>query len=272
MIVAMIAVELRGRLGNQMFQWAFALAAATRLRSTFWMPSHELASVFNLDVGRELPARPVRLTNLARYRARRLAPVEVAPETPAADVLGSLQDGRRYGGYFQSAQFFIDVAEEVRSAFTPRPEHLEAFTSSYGGLVEESYACVHVRRGDYVDWNGGLMILPWEYFDAQVERVADGRTVVFLSDEPSEVRDRYGTVENARFEHNSAIVDLQLIANAQRCVLANSSFSWWGAWLNRRPGAQVIAPRHWLGFRAGAEWPPGILPEPWEQSDVPIVV
>ena len=152
----MIAVEARGRLGNQMFQFAFGLAAAKRLGTTFAMATDLLREAFTLGpYGRPLG----RAWRGARYRhARRAQPypiMKVDNESYAdpAEVIPKLRDRRQYAGFFQSELFFANAREEVRNAFVPRPEAKRAFQAAYGDLANGPYICCHVRRTDYVASN-----------------------------------------------------------------------------------------------------------------------
>ena len=70
-----------------------------------------------------------------------------------------------------------------------------------------------------------------------------------------EVGEKY---KNAKYVHESEIVDFQLLMNADICVISNSTFAWWGAYLNRKVHKMVMAPKYFLGFHDGKEFPNGI--------------
>jgi len=97
---------------------------------------------------------------------------------------------------------------------------------------------------------------------------ARGTPVVFVGDDLDEARESFRDLPGARFERNDEAIDLQLLRQATAVVVSNSTFAWWGAWLNQRPGARVVAPRHWLGFRFGWEYPPHVIPSGWHQVRV----
>jgi hypothetical protein len=266
----MIAVEARGRLGNQLFQFAFGVAAAARLGTDFAMNDDLLRPNFTLEPW-GAPAR--RLSRSSRYRiAQRRSPFPVvrfddAYQAPG-EVLALVKDRTHYAGFFQSELFFKDAAADVRRMFRPRPEHERAFKDRYEDLLREPYVCCHVRRTDYLDWRGGVA-LPVSYYRAGLERLAldPGRTIVVVGDDLDWLRDELGD-ERFRFERNEEIVDLLLLANAQELVLSNSSFAWWGAWLNER-ASRVVAPQYWVGFNERRECPERVLARRWEQ--IPVV-
>jgi Glycosyl transferase family 11 len=283
----MIAVELRGRLGNQLFQYAFAMAASSRLGTdfAFYVPNaaapdgEELSRYFTL-AGRKLaliddPGYPRRWIDNQDYDR---------PE----DVLEGLTDRTSYGGYFQSPRFFADVEREVRRAFEIRPDLDRAFRDRFANLLAEPYVCCQVRRAaDYRTLLGGSQ-LPLEYYRQGLAMVSPppGTLIVFVADELEEVSGALSSIPGARFESNEPIVDFQLILHAQAAVISNSTFAWWAAWL-AGPSRLVVAPRYWLGWhhqtgwhrrpaptahharaRRSWEYPHAILPSDWLQ--VPI--
>jgi len=241
----MIVVDCRSRLGNQMFQYAFGLEAAQRLGTDFWMEADGLQELFRLpDRGAapDLDAYPVARLDNEDYDE---------PE----DFLQRLADFTRYRGFFQSERFFPSVTEEVRGSFRFRAEHEDAFRSRYAELLERPYVCCHVRRTDYFTFAGGV-VLPLSYYADCLARLrpARGTPIVFVGDDLSQVRARFGSLPGARFERNEEAVDLQLLVHAEHVVVSNSTFAWWGAWLNARPRRQVLAPRYWLGFNHSTGW------------------
>jgi hypothetical protein len=251
-------------MGNQMFQLAFAHAASRRLGTTFVLGPGNLWEYFELGAWGRLP---VRLRRKLEFRVRYgRAPdrVVVDNESDPAEVLRGLRDGVAYNGFFQSQRFFEAYADEVRELYRICPHHQADFAARYPDLG--SYACIHVRRGDYLD-NGWA--LPGSYY-ADALAVADrpGDRVIVVSDDPPRVEQELRCLLPAQYESNPAIVDLQLLINADVVVTSNSSFSWWGAWLNRKPGARILAPEYWVGFSAQREIPRGVIPDFW--TTVPV--
>ena len=242
-----------------MFQYAFGIAAARLLGSQLAIDDAELGRIFALTdhtvEERERPARTVTIPNDA-YRE---------PE----DVLQQLTDDTRYVGFFQSERFFAPAAEEVRAAFRVRPEHERTFRRLYSDLAAGGYVCCHMRRTDYRTFAGGVA-LPMSYYEAGIARldVPTELPIVFVGDDLEDARAAFGNLGRARFEHNDEAVDFQLITNASAVVVSNSTFGWWGAWLNERARGRVIAPRYWLGFNFGWEYPPCVVPGTWLQLPV----
>jgi hypothetical protein len=274
-----IRVHTDGRMGNQMFQLAFAHAAARRLgtRYVYARPPFKddilgppLWRLF--DIG-EWGHAGVRLARYAAFLARhgpRAPNVAVPHDVEPAAILGTLREGVVYIGFYQSEQWFAGYEDQVRAMFTPLPRFEAEFEAR---RPERPYICMHVRRGDYLATGGWA--LPTSWFLAALEAVPDRERydVIVVSDDPAAVRQELRGVGEFRCEPNSMMVDLLLLMNADVVITSNSSFSWWGAWLNRRD-AHVIAPQHWLGFATGVEEPRGAIPERWQQvpvRDAPLV-
>ncbi|HEX4034152.1 MAG TPA: alpha-1,2-fucosyltransferase [Solirubrobacteraceae bacterium] len=269
----MIRVRTAGRMGNQMFQLAFAHATSRRLGREFSLGpgprgSHAtlgppLWSFFELGDW----ARPaLRWRRRAAFRLRhgpRPQLDEIGQFEDPATVLKRLRDGVEYAGFFQSEHWFEDYAEEVRALYRVRAEHRQAFEAQFPALPP--YICMHVRRADYLDIPGGGWALPTSYFRDALASIPERERylLVVVSDDPQAVAIELAGEPGLQCSSNPAIIDLQLLIGADVVVTSNSSFSWWGAWLNERPELRVIAPLHWIGFASGVDEPAGAIPGRW---------
>jgi len=129
----MISVDTRGRMGNQMFQHAFAHAASRRLGTTFVLGPGELWEGFELGAwGRRHVRLRRKLEFRLRYGADPADKLEVEESEDPATVLAALRDGVAYGGYFQSERYFAGYEDEVRELYRVRRGHEEAFAAKYG--------------------------------------------------------------------------------------------------------------------------------------------
>ena len=262
-----ISIEARGRLGNQMFQFAFGLAASTRLRTDFAMNDELLRPAFQLG-GWRSPSRRIR-RSIRFHLAKRFSPapvVKIAHDEDPRDSLARLADGVHYAGFFQSAGYFEDVEPLVRAAFEPRRRHVDRFRDRYADLARSPYVCCHVRRTDYVEAGWALPISFYEEC-ISLARVSEETPVVFVGDDLEEARRAFGGRAGFRFERNDEMVDLQLLVNASAVVTSNSSFGWWGSWLGD-PARPVYAPKHWLGFPAGVDALHSVIPPGWNAVTV----
>ena len=178
----MISIVLRGRMGNQMFQLAFAYAASRRLGTTFTLrtpPDPVLVDSF--EPGELWPpwARGGKLAFAARHPHARLVSVDNRRDDPES-VLAALRDGVRFSGFFQSAAYFVGYEDEVRRMFTLRESVRAEFDRRFGGLGP--YLAVHVRRRDYLETPWAL---PASFYRRALEAAggASELPVVVVSDD-----------------------------------------------------------------------------------------
>jgi Glycosyl transferase family 11 len=257
-----IVVDKRGRLGNQMFQYAFGLAASSMLGTWFFYDSAYLSRYFTVET------RPMRLGKRAGVHLASMSSPFLRREIVTdhreepADVLGSLTDRTFYGGFFQSEDFFRPVAEGVRRSFRIRRSHRQRFHDTYGDLVERGYICAHVRLTDYFSYRDDVT-LPPGYYRRALEMLDAALPVVVVSDDVPAVAAELGGDPRVRMEANDEIIDFMLLSHASQVIVSNSSFAWWSGWLNK--GARVVAPRWWLGVKERRELPVRMIPHEWEQ-------
>ena len=168
----------------------------------------------------------------------------------------------RLEGYFQSERYFAEAADALRSELRPRPE-LAAEIEAIGERLLPSGPCVslHVRRGDYTNPTTMAvhgLVMP-DYYERALRAVTErvGQiTVCVFTDEPAWVRANLRLPAETRFlsEHTrTALQDLVLMSRCSHHITANSSFSWWGAWLNPRADKVVVTPEQWFQPAAGLD-------------------
>jgi len=161
-------------------------------------------------------------------------------------------------GYFQSERYFSPIAEILRKYFSPR-EPLGTDSADTLRWIERCPlpVSVHIRRGDYLkpgtaEFHG---ILGEPYYREALGHIEArlGETAEFFvfSDDPAAAEQVLNFMPASRLTHvrgdpERPWEDMALMARCQHHVIANSSFSWWGAWLNCSPDKIVVAPRNWF--------------------------
>jgi hypothetical protein len=281
-----ITVSLIGGLGNQMFQYAAGKALAERHRVPLALDISGFRNYalrpFLLD-RLQVPeaicavqAEPAKgaTENFARAkwkgRIDRLLVQVGLPKLmsspheyrephfhydPAFEALGPRT---ALFGYFQSERYFSSIAENLRDWFSPR-EPLGNVAAAALKRIETSRlpVSVHVRRGDYLEpGTHEVHGILGESFYCQVfdrlERVIGREAELFIfSDDPAAAERVLSFVPGSRMNHvrgdpERPWEDMALMARCRHHVIANSSFSWWGAWLNPSPEKVVFAPRAWF--------------------------
>lgn len=288
----MIIVPLQGGLGNQMFQYAFGRGVSTSLdrrlvldltmlptgkrehRRSYGLDALPIRpDVLRLGMGRD--ARGNGLMSASGRSARRLLRRRTLVESES-DALVHLEEIPRglaiCAGYWQSPAYFEGIRTEIRRELTPAVPAGGRAALVLDRAGDTQLIAVHVRRGDYVQRRGVSAFhgsRSADYFrravHSIVERTGDRVCVVVLSDDPAwadanlqfEVR----TI-HAELDHPLPTVEaLAVMSRCQHHVIANSSFSWWGAWLAAWEGQHVIHPEPWFlgrevdrGFRFPPHW------------------
>jgi hypothetical protein len=274
----MIAVQLEGRLGNQLFQYAFIYAASKRLKTTFYIDKSVenflLPKYFEIQTDGLKPLDDYIFSiegykNIFNVHAKKAFyhfinhivfwgnRIVIDNDTTAAVGLKMVKNNYLYNGFFHSQGFFDDFKEDIRSQFKIKNVHTLAYEQIECQFpASKKKVVIHVRRTDYVDLN---LSLPLSYYKEAIASIGDENlTYIFISDDPHFVEKEFDFIPDKYVSTQNEITDLQFLINADICILSNSSFSWWGAWLNNKQHKQVFAPKFWFGFRDGKESPVGV--------------
>lgn len=287
----MIITRIVSGLGNQMFQYAAGHALAARrgvphrldlrffdtqtLRRyelhRFAVSARPITQLDRLRISvsadpphRDLPRRIARRLPLRRLSLRHEWPNTVDPTiVTAADYTALL-------GYWQSESFFADAADGIRREFTfgrpPDAENAAVLDRIRRG--PGTPVCVHVRRGDYLSGTEVLTACPLRYYVDALgwigQRVSDAHHVVF-SDDPDWARANLPVPASSTFvTHNAGKndpEDMRLMSACRHFIIANSTFSWWGAWLSTSAGKLVVAPQRWFAIDHPGE--AAVVPATW---------
>lgn len=271
----MIIVRLTGGLGNQMFQYGAGRRLALHTGAELKLDTSAYATLPDREYA--LGAFPIRAELAGREEIERLTePTWAArlggrvlgrrPRPPASHVrepdwsfhpeILELGDGVYLEGYWQSERYFSDVADTIRRELAPPASRAEVDRRLADRIEATEAVSVHVRRGDYLTSKIARETLGpcgRDYYRRAVElisqRLAAPHAFLF-SDDPDWVRDNLElpwprTVVGAD-EPRAADRDLALMSRCRHHIIANSSFSWWGAWLGEADGSVVVAPRRWF--------------------------
>ena len=260
----MIISRLTGGLGNQMFQYAAARAYSNRTGYPF--------AVDILDVQRN-PDRNYELEHLCCnpkkasvwHRVRNNGIVVDERVTTPEHFTSMTLDHLDMIGYWQDERYFKDYEKEIRHDFTLR----DALDDKNNAMLRQIRACenpvsVHIRRGDYVG-NPVHPVMDVDYYWAatrQIESKVDNPEYFVFSDDINKAW--FPNVDNIKIwvdinDAHHGYLDLELMKNCKHHIIANSSFSWWGAWLGCNPDRIVVAPKLW--FSSGEHRI--ALPEKW---------
>lgn len=289
----MVISNIIGGLGNQMFQYAAGRALAlTNDRSllldlsdfTAYQLHHgfELSRVFSLVAAKAEPStthellgwrenywarKILRRRQLAWLRGKKFV---VEPHFNYWPDFFNINDDCYLYGYWQSERYFKAFEAIIRQDFIFREPLQELNAELSLDMATKQAVSLHIRRGDYVSnpKNHNIMsVCDLEYYRLAINYIATQveQPVFYLfSDDMAWVKQSLPMeFPSVYIEHNSGAEsyrDMQLMSLCRHHIIANSSFSWWGAWLNIKPEKIVIAPKRW--FRNGNE-DSDLIPNEW---------
>lgn len=275
----MVISQILGGLGNQMFQYAAgrALSLASNQPLSFDLigfenyrlhHGFELQRVFNLDVNEAdtqivqdmlgwrsncLVKKILKRSQFAPFRGHKFV---VEPHFHYWPGLISLAGDSYLVGYWQSEQYFKAFENTVRQDFIFRDPLVGRNSDFALEMKDKQSVSLHVRRGDYVSnpKNRKVMNLcePDYYMRAiaHIAKQVSDPTFYIFSDDPDWVeRHLPMKFSNVIVSHNrgkDSYIDMQLMSLCKHHIIANSSFSWWGAWLNSDKNKIVVAPQKWF--------------------------
>ena len=281
----MIISHLMGGLGNQMFEYAAGLALA-RLRRTVLKLDISFYSEHDIDDRHysldclNVPAQFATLNEvwsfngkvgkkqkivqklLDAFGQRRLAGLmsikgqaHIQKQWTYYPEFHQLPDNTWLYGNYQSEKFFSPVSENLRHQFTIRYPPTPAVAKMAERIRSSPSVAVHFRRGDYLGKYAAIGALSREYYDRAIaflkSRLPADTKYFFFSDEIEAIQREYKPlvphVFVKCFDHANFYDKIRLMALCDHNIIANSTFSWWAAWLNPHQGKQVIAPTNWFG-------------------------
>lgn len=250
-----------GRLGNQMYEYAALLGIGFELGYEVAIPpldQHLLGSCFDISA-------PI----LTRRDRRRIRHHFHEPRIGWSERYRGIEDFTDLTGFFQSERYF-PPREVVKAEFTFHPALLEVAAS----IVEpwrgagRPVVGVTVRRGDY-QLNPQQFVQLWstDFYDRAVsvidEQVTPDAVFLVSSDEPEWCRERFADERFVVLDDAPDEAQLALLTMCDHLIIANSSFAWWGAWLNDAPGLRLASDTWWGEHGDAPEADRDPLPDGW---------
>lgn len=282
MVINMIIIRMTGGLGNQMFQYALYLKLKSQGKEVFMDDFTEYEGrdarplmlwVFGIryecagqdDVNKITDGLLNPFHRIRRKLFGRQS-LEYQEGTSGFNPQVLQRDPAYLTGYFQSRRYFEDVEELVREAFafsdtiwTKVSDNLSVKIREYQKQIADSLAVsLHIRRGDYLENQQAYgEICTTKYYEKAIQLIQESHpeAVFFLFSNDTEwVRqwasemfkdnECYQIIEGTT--EDTGYLDMLLMSQCKHHILANSSFSWWGAWLNASKEKLVIAPAKWF--------------------------
>jgi hypothetical protein len=273
-MIKMVRVNIYGGLGNQMFQYAFGKSLAISKKADLSIDSsifdnYELRNFqldkFNVDYKR-LPVNKMSVYNISnKYKLHTLKILDkylrVIPKMFFEKKLWVFDDSVfnsesfLFVGYWQSFKYFENIRDVLLKEFTLRYSLETTNLDVLYRIQSSNSVSLHIRRGDYVVKKSKQQsdVCPIGYYEEAI-KIINNKIInpcFFIFSDDIEWVKLNLNVEflNCEFVYdngNNPECDLELMKNCQNNIIANSTFSWWGAWLNNNIDKTVIVPKIWM--------------------------
>lgn len=282
-------IRITGGIGNQMFQYALKLKFDYLLQQNNLIDTryyeinsvhngYELDRVFGINADKyNGKLKPIAETHPFFYKLcfkfgirflksrKRLTEIRTGF---FSNVFYFDSDKCYLDGYWQSEEYFNDIEAEVRKIFK-FPEFIETENVKLMKTISgQNSVSLHVRRGDYIGVSRFVALGKTEYYQnaiKYIKKYIDDPIFIVLSDDILWCKEHLDLPINTIFvdwnKEQDSYRDMQIMSNCKHNIIANSSFSWWGAWLNNNHDKIVIAPEHF--FNGNIEDDKHIVPKKW---------
>jgi hypothetical protein len=291
----MIAFNINGRLGNQMFQLAAAYTLAikhktkvlpnetsgqyyvpdifinTSIYPWHWRLMHVIGNLLNKRLYRYF----TKLIMPIYYNSFKLIKFQPRDYMSISHEFHNLPNNTNLDGYFQSEFYFNTIKNTIHHLFKFKEKHLikwETYIKRYEPY--QNLIAMHIRLSDYkqlahLQLGCDDLTLPSEYYTSILKKQnLENSLIIVMSDEPETVTEWFKEFKQVKISRESQEIDLLTLTKANVCILSHSTFSWWGAWLNNQKNNKIYIPKYFLGFKIEKEIPEYIIPKEWIQVEV----
>ena len=160
-----------------------------------------------------------------------------------------LQNNIKLSGYFQSEKYFSMYRDEILSLYEVDDINLSYLKIKYNDILDNDTCSIHVRRGDYLSLQNFHPTQSISYYQNAINQIGLDKHFLIFSDDIEWCKNNFNFIPNKIYiEGNTDFQDLYLMSMCKHNIIANSSFSWWGSWLNVNKNKIVIAPLKWFGI------------------------
>ena len=255
----MIITKLQGGLANQLFQWAYGKSLSIKYNTPLYLD----LSIYKNQFG--ITKRDFSLNKFPNLSYNILPDMNISNwsnEKNKKNIL-KLNDNFHYSkldykedshyyldGYWQSEKYFIEIEDIIRECLKPNESIITKLKEKYS---TENSVSIHIRRTDYVTSNGYHPVQSIEYYKNGLNIIKDYNKILVFSDDINWCKTNLQFDNMIFVEGNDDIEDLWLMSLCQNNIIANSSFSWWGAWLNNNIDKKVVSPNNWFGSQVNLD-------------------
>lgn len=239
-----VTCRLMGGLGNNLFQLSAAYSLSLRDNKLFIgdytdsVTTHTKHTEYFKNIFRKINFKKNFKPNTIFYENS----IEFS-EIPHLD--GSV----KLFGYFASEKYFKKYRKEILSLFEIDDITNQTLNKKYSELIQNTNTCsIHVRRGDYLDKQDYHKVQEVSYYMEAYNLMGDDKKYLIFSDDIKWCEINLDFIKDKIFiKNNKDYEDLYLMSLCKNNIMGNSTFSWWGSWLNTNNEKKIISPKDWFG-------------------------
>lgn len=232
-----------GGLGNQLFQAAHALSQG-------WKHNKEVLFTPNSFT----PGQGRNTINYVNNVFRNLKFVDkienlkiVSEPTFEYSGVNPLETNTSFYGYYQSTKNWFGYEEKIRNIFTCDESTIYKLQKKYPQLQEQNTLSIHIRRSEYLKLSEIHPTISLEYIEKAIELIGNYSTTFIFSDDHDWVKQNLNLDNSIYIDEEEDFLELWLMGLCQNHIISNSTFSWWGVFLNKNKNKNIIAPSVWFG-------------------------
>jgi hypothetical protein len=268
--VTLICIKILGGLGNQMFQYAFGRSVADKFGTNLvldlsWFIENKSSTVRNFELNEFKIDYEVYSTQkesnvlflglkalnflYQKIRKQNIQQKHFFIENGLFynDKISKISPPCYLVGYWQSEKYFSSNRETILNHFKLRNESITDESPYIEDIKNNNSVSVHIRRTDFSQSVHGILSI--EYYQKAIKKLlqkTDQPLFFIFSDDIEWAKGQFLPLKNVVFvEKSESYKDLFLMSQCKNNIIANSSFSWWGAWLNQNPDKLVLSPKDW---------------------------
>lgn len=239
-----VSSHLQGGLGNYLFQISAAYSVSLKHNKELKIDTSDIAIIHSpLELYSNNILRNIQFGNIDEFRL-----IHNSGHSPISYLeIPVIEGNLKLDGYYQNEMYFKEYRNEILNLFEIDETTNQYLTEKYSDITFENTCSIHVRRGNYVERQHFHPLQTIEYYKRAISIIGEKTLFLIFSDDIDWCKSNLDFIENKIFiSGNLDYQDLYLMSMCNHNIIANSSFSWWGAWLNRHINKKIIYPSFWF--------------------------
>lgn len=243
-MMSYVSSHLQGGLGNYLFQISAAYGVSIRDNKELKIDISDIAIVHSpLELYSNNIFRNITFGEIVNFES-----IHSSLHSPISYLNIPIVNGNlKLDGYYQNEKYFKQYQNEILNLFKIDESTKNYLTEKYSDIPFDNTCSIHVRRGNYVERQDFHPLQSVDYYKQAISIIGENTLFLIFSDDIEWCESNLSFIKNKIFiSGNLDYQDLYLMSMCNHNIIANSSFSWWGAWLNNNNDKKIIYPSFWF--------------------------